>query len=291
MREFVIPLRAVFRSASRPLRAAPALLVAAALSLPGRVGATPADDDLEARAVLLDEEGRDAEAAAIWQQLADETDDGDIRLIAYARALHAWERAFDASGEASHLCAARSILARTLADERIADEGRRELAAHRPALDEHAIDCTPWRPPAAAVAVQTEPPAISPAEVIDAPKVRSPRIIVGAGMAGLAAASLGGFVYAAAADRAIVRGYRELTAEYDATGTYDEAVADRLDAEAPVVRGLAIGLGVTTAALTAASLGLLLSGRRRQATAAASSLSIHPQVRRDLGGVAITGRF
>ena len=129
------------------------------------------------------------------------------------------------------------------------------------------------------------------AEVIDAPKVRSPRIIVGAGMAGLAAASLGGFVYAAAADRAIVRGYRELTAEYDATGTYDEAVADRLDAEAPVVRGLAIGLGVTTAALTAASLGLLLSGRRRQATAAASSLSIHPQVRRDLGGVAITGRF
>lgn len=270
-----------------------ALLIAAALAMPGHVGATPAtDDDLHARAVDLDERGPDVEAAALWEALARETDDDDLRLVAYARAIAAWERAHAASGDPRHVCAARTLVALALADERLVDEGRRELAARASALEAHAIDCS--RPRVPMLVGPSRPPPIPPTPPIDGPITidepkRLPRqTVAGAVMMALAAPTLGGFIYAAAEDRKIVRGFRRLGAQYDQTDTYDEAEARRLEAEAPVVRGMAIGLGLTTAALTGVALGLLVVGHRARSKST-TSLSILPDTRG--GGVVLGGRF
>lgn len=292
MIDLALPSRLLRYQPRRPPRWA-ALLVVTALVMPGHVGATPAtDDDLHARAVDLDERGPAIEAAALWEALARETDDDDLRLVAYARAVAAWERAHAASGDPRCVCAARSLVALALADERLVDEGRRELAARASALEAHAVDCS--RPRVPMLVGPSRPPPTPPTPpidgpiTIDEPKRLPPQMVAGALMIAIAAPALGGFIYAAAEDRKIVRGFRRLGAQYDQTDTYDEAEAQRLKAEAPIVRGMAIGLGLTTAALTGVAVGLLVAGHRAR-TRSTTSLSLLPDTRG--GGVVLRGRF
>lgn len=248
--------------------------------------AAPDAGDLFERAAALDQEGRHAEAAALWEQAIDEAE-ARQRMLATFHALNAWMAAFEADGDRGSSCAARALLTRALADDQLDPRAREELRARfddRVAAERECVADS--RPPVALLDAEGPPPR--PAPVSDDRPRRAPKTSAGAVLLGVAAPAVGGFVYTIVADRRIIRGYDRLREDFDATGTYDQAEAARLDAEGPVIRDLAIGLGVSTAVLTGAAIGLLVAGRGERAR---TSITVAPQARADLGGVVLSGRF
>ncbi|MEZ4448294.1 MAG: hypothetical protein R3B09_02360 [Nannocystaceae bacterium] len=269
--------------------------------------AAHASTPLEARAVALEEDGYHAEAARLWEQLAAEADDDRQRMRAAMQAANAWRDAYAKSGDRAHHCAAEAIVARALDDDELDARAREEFEGMLAELRSAGVDCTRSTPivddpPAAAPGAPTpaspdgptsaplEGPAsapLLPPAPTDEDRGARRRTIAGGVMLALAAPAVGGLVYAALADRAIVRDFERLDAERKATGVVHPDEVARLDAEVPIVRGLAIGFGVSSAVLTGVGIALLATGRRQRP----ASLAFTPQAHPNLGGVVVSGRF
>ncbi|MEZ4453009.1 MAG: hypothetical protein R3B09_26350 [Nannocystaceae bacterium] len=279
----------------------PRLLHAAlvlALLCPGPALAAPPSvdlDELRERAEAHDAAGRYGDAAAAWEAVAAAAPDLDPRMVATMHAFHGWMLAFEASGEAACRASARAILRRGLDDPQIDAGWREELQAALDKLDADASPRVPLLDPAGEPRVDRRP-ASKPAPIrdatsrleVDAPR-RSPHRIAGAVSLSLAAPAVGGLVYALVRDAQITR-QLELYGARDASSLSDDEKADfnRLGAEAFFVRDLAIGLGITSGALIATSVGLLVHARRR---APARPLALLPGARPGFVGVALRGRF
>lgn len=268
--------------------------------------AAHASTPLEARAVALEEDGYHAEAARLWEQLLAEADDDRQRMRVAMQAANAWRDAYAESGDRAHHCAAETIVARALDDDELDARAREEFEGMLAALRSVGVDCSQPiavvdDPPAAAperpTPATTDGPASAPPEgPTSAPPLPAPtaedrgarrRTIAGGVMLALAAPAVGGLVYAALADRAIVRDFERLDAERKATGVVHPDEVARLDAEVPIVRGMAIGFGVSSAVLAGVGIALLATGRRQRP----ASLAISPQANPNLGGVVVSGRF
>ncbi|MEZ4448275.1 MAG: hypothetical protein R3B09_02265 [Nannocystaceae bacterium] len=276
----------------------PAVLVVSLASPNAAKASTP----LEARAVALEEDGYHAEAARLWEQLLAEADDERQRTRAAMHAANAWRDAFAATGDPAHHCAAEAVIVHALEDDELDARAREEFDGMLAELRSAGVDCT--RPIAAvddpSAAAPEEPTTSEPLEGPAAAPASTPplartdedrrgrrRTIAGGVMLALAAPAVGGLVYAALADRAIVRDFQRLDAERKATGVVHPDEVARLDAEVPIVRDMVIGFGVSSAVLTGVGVALLATGRRQRP----ASLAFAPQAHPKLGGVVVSGRF
>ncbi|MEZ4447892.1 MAG: hypothetical protein R3B09_00345 [Nannocystaceae bacterium] len=256
------------------------VLVALVLAVPGHARAAPG----EGSAVR--------EEAARSERAVEDAGDEVQRTLAYLHAIDAWLRAFAEDADLASSCAARAILTRALADERLDVRARDEL---RERFDDRAgtaseccaIEADEAEAPTSIALIDPEGPAAGRTPALGDRPRRSPRTIAGASLLALAAPALGGLVYAAFTDLAITRELRERQAKLEASGERNDARITALEAEGRRVIGLEIGLGVAAAALVGAGVGLI-AGRRDRSR---RSLSIAPHGRAESGGIVLSGRF
>ncbi|MEZ4449120.1 MAG: hypothetical protein R3B09_06540 [Nannocystaceae bacterium] len=298
-------LRRQHRGVSGSIAVAAALALSTASSARAVSSSTPIEQ-LQREALALDKAGDHPEAARRWESAASAlTDDAEARMFAYFHAANAWIAAYDGAHHLSHLCAARSIVARALADAQLDDRARSTFQELKQALDARGGECPETASPSAETATDDAPrrstvallephsdlnPAPRPLPTSDTPR-RSPHRIAGAVSLALAAPALGGLTYAFVRDAQIARQLDLYTATLKAgghLGADEDAHAKELGAEAFFVRGLGIGLGLTSAALLGAGVGLVVHARRRST---ARSLALLPDARPGLAGVALWGRF
>lgn len=281
MRAITLQCQAMRRSARLPARWA---LAALALAVPGHAAAAPGE-----ASAIRDE-------AAGYEREIDEAEDADQRSIATFEAIDAWLRAFAVDGNLTASCAARAVLTRALADERLDVRARDELRQrfdHRAATagECRALEAKEIKEAEAAPSIaliDPEGPAAGQTLAVGDRPRRSSRTIAGASLLALSAPAIGGLIYAALADAAIRREVSERQATLEDTGEHHEARIADLEVSARRALGLEIGLGVAAAGLVGAGVGLLVTGRRDRGP---RSLSIAPNARVDFGGVVLSGRF
>jgi len=246
-------------------------------------------EQLRERAARLESSGQHSKAAEIWAALVDESSDPRERMLAYMHAAHAWMAAFGASGSAELRESAEAVLRRALADEEIDPRAREEFAVYLEEIQRATDGAHPQESPVVLLdplsglsAPPSAPGALPSSVASDSPR-RSPFTIAGGVVLALAAPAIGGFVYAAVADRQLVREVRELD-------DYDPVRLGRLEDEAREVRAMAIGLGVTSAALVSTGVALVIAGHRRESRRT-GPLALLPHATAGQGGLALVGRF
>ena len=282
-----------FALSSSPMPCARWICVVALLCVAGLPGAAAASDEhaeLRHRAEALDDAGRHVEAAEAWEALVDAAEDPRERMHGYMHAAYAWTAAFEASGDAAHLEAAASVLRRATADGELDIQARDEFAAMLDDAERRRGERSRGERRVALLDPRGAPPSLparlsmsEPALMSDRPRP-SPLTIAGGLSFALAAPALGGLVYALVVDR-------QLVDELGALPEYDPARVAVLKEDAREVRAMAIGFGVTSAALVGAGVGLVIAGRRQRTSRRGASLTLLPQATRAQGGLTLLGRF
>jgi hypothetical protein len=275
-----------------------ALICAVALGTPANARAAPSAD-LAEQALKLDQQGRYAEAAALWERKAAE-DEGEERLVSILHAADAWTAAHAATGDVAHHCAAEALVARTLAEEALDRRSRADFMSMFEALREKGIECGSHEQASADEPDRAEEAAVpasrssQPQSTDDRPRAElSPGAIVGATALSLAAPLVGGTVYALIDDAAVARELDTYTRRVESGGSLSDTErlrVEELGERAIRDRNVAIGLGISGAVLTGLGLGMLLRGRRSQ-TRQPSQLSLQPRLGRDAAGLTLNGRF
>jgi len=267
--------------------------------------------DLEGEALALVQQERFLEASAAWERLAAHESETEARVIAEVHAADAWLMAFEVSGDPGHHCAAERILARILEEEVALDErARQDFTKMLDDSRSSGIDCSTHKSSAelsrrtvpllmgTAQRSRPSPRRATPSTEADMLRGSSARTnastISGAVSLSLAGPLLGGLLYALLDDLRVSKELRAYTARVKAgEGLSDAGIlhAEQLGDRALRNRSLALGLGLSGAALTGLGIGLLIRGKRRSARGGDAQLSIHPQTSPRSTGVALLGRF
>jgi len=290
----------------RSSRSRPLLLVslAVALGLPANARATPAEMDLAAQAIELDQQGKYAKAAALWERKS-ATDDGEERTMSILHAVDAWRAAHAETGALAHHCAAEGLVAQTLADDTLDRRARADFMGMFEELRAQGVDCaSPKQPSHTGLASSASPrqtPELSvaaantfgPAPRDDEQARPAPSTVAGAVMVSLAAPLVGGTVYALIDDAAVTSELNTYSERVEGGDTLSDAERLRiaeLGDRAVRDRNLAIGLGISGAVLSGIGVGLLIHGRRTR-TARGTRLSLQPRLGRDAAGLILGGHF
>ncbi len=264
---------------------------------------------LERRAYDYTESHQYAEAARVWAEIAsDDATDEEQRGLAVMRAVSSDKLAFEAKGDAQHLCHAHATLVAYL--DRGESEQAEYLQQFRPSIETNLEDHLgqDWRqvcypaPPTDEVSERAEPHDPMPllptsrlerdeprtAMRDDAERKSSGFVLSGAVLTGAGASLLAVMSYAWARDLAYAR---EIDAVIPSDGepASDEALmrGQALLNEAKPYQRLGIATAIAGGALIGAGVGLLVHGtklRRR-------SLSVSPHASIRGGGVSLRVHF